>query len=70
MTLLKNKILERIFIPTREARTEGLAETHNEGIHNVCSSRNIVRRVKGRIIVGQISSEHEGDEKIVYLIQK
>jgi hypothetical protein len=47
-----------------------MGETHNEGIQNACCSRNIFRRVKARIIVGQIRSEHEGDEKSVYLIQK
>jgi len=48
VTLLKNKILERIFIPMREARI-GLGETHNEGIHIAWPSRNIVRRVNARI---------------------
>ena len=70
VTLLKNKILERIFIPMRGACTEGLGETYNEGIHNACSTRNTVRRVKARIKVRQIRSEYEGDEKSVYFIQK
>ena len=69
-TLLKNKILGRIFIPMREARTERMGKSHNEGIHNACSPRNIVSQVKARIIVGHIRSEHEGDENSVYFIQK
>jgi hypothetical protein len=32
----------------REARTEGMGKSHNKGIHNACSSRNIVRQVKAR----------------------
>jgi hypothetical protein len=50
----------------REARTEGLGESHNEGIHNACFSRNIVRRMKVRIIVGKFRSEHKGDKNSVF----
>jgi hypothetical protein len=44
----ENRVLRRIFGPKRDDVTGDLRKLHNEELHNVYSSPNIIRMVKSR----------------------
>jgi hypothetical protein len=41
-------VLRRIFVPKRDEMTGGLRKLHNEELHNLYSSPNIIKMVKSR----------------------
>jgi hypothetical protein len=43
-----NRVLRRIFGPRRDEETEGCRKLHNEELHNLYSSRSIIRMIKSR----------------------
>jgi hypothetical protein len=43
---LGNRVLRRIFGPTRAEIVGGWRKLHNEELHNLCCSSNIIRMIK------------------------
>jgi hypothetical protein len=48
LRVFKNWILRRLFRPTRDEMTEGWRKLHNEELHNLYSSPNIIRMIRSR----------------------
>jgi hypothetical protein len=46
--VLENRVLRRIFEPKRDEVTGGWRKLHNEELHNLYSSPNIIRMIKSR----------------------
>jgi hypothetical protein len=46
--VLENRVLRRIFGPTRNVVTGGWSKLHNEELHNLYSSKIIIRMIKSR----------------------
>jgi hypothetical protein len=46
--MFENRVLRRIFGPRRDEVTGDWRELHNEGLHNLYSSPNIIRMIKSR----------------------
>jgi hypothetical protein len=46
--VFKNRMLRRIFGPKVEEVVEGWRKTYNKGLHNLCTSPNIIRMMKSR----------------------
>jgi hypothetical protein len=50
MRVFENRVLRRIFGPKRDEVTGGLRRLHNEGLHNLYSSPNIIGMIKSGTI--------------------
>jgi hypothetical protein len=48
LSVFENKALRRIFGPKRFEATEDWRKLHNEELHNLCSSPDIIRLIKSR----------------------
>jgi hypothetical protein len=48
LRVFENRVLRRIFGPKRDEVTGGLRKLHNENLHNLYSSPNIIRMMKSR----------------------
>jgi hypothetical protein len=46
--VFENRVLRRMFGPNRDEVTEGWRKLHNEELHNLYSSPNIIRMMKSR----------------------
>jgi hypothetical protein len=46
--VFENRVLRRIFGPKRDGGMEGWRKLHNEELHNLYSSPNIIRIMKSR----------------------
>jgi hypothetical protein len=46
--VFENRVLRRIFRPKRDDVTGDWRKLHNEELHNLCSSPNIIRMIKSR----------------------
>jgi hypothetical protein len=46
--MFENRMLKRIFGPTRDEGTEGWKKVHYEELHNRHSASNIIRMIKSR----------------------
>jgi hypothetical protein len=46
--VLENRVSRRIFGPKRDEVTGGWRKLHNEELHNLSSSSNIIRMIKSR----------------------
>jgi hypothetical protein len=51
--VFENRVLRRIFGPKRDELTGDWRKPHNEELHNLYSSPNIIRMIKSRRINGQ-----------------
>jgi len=51
MRVFENRVLRRIFGPKREDVAGGWRKQHNQELHNLHSSLNIVRVIKSRRMV-------------------
>jgi hypothetical protein len=51
--VFENRVLRRIFGPKRYEVTEGWRKLHNEELHKVFSSPNIIRMIKSRWMIGR-----------------
>jgi hypothetical protein len=49
LKVFENKMLRRIFGPKRDEVPEGWIKLHNEGLHNLNSSPNIIRMIRLRM---------------------
>jgi hypothetical protein len=50
LRLFENRVLRRIFGPKREEVVGGWSRLHNEELHNLYASPNIIRVIKSRRI--------------------
>jgi len=48
LKVLENRVLRRIFGPIRKEVTGGWGRPHNEELHNLYVSQNIIRVIKSR----------------------
>jgi hypothetical protein len=48
LRVFENRVLRRIFGPKREEVTGDWRKVHNEELHNLCYSTNIIRMIKSR----------------------
>jgi hypothetical protein len=48
LRVFENRVLRRIFGPKRDEVTGDWRKLHNEELHNLYSSRNIIRMIKSR----------------------
>jgi hypothetical protein len=48
LRVFENRVLRRIFRPKRDGVTGGWRKLHNEELHNLYSSPNIIRIIKSR----------------------
>jgi hypothetical protein len=46
--VFENRVLRRIFGPERDEVTGDWMKLHNEELHNLCSSPNIIRMIKSK----------------------
>jgi hypothetical protein len=46
--VFENRVLREIFVPKRDEMTGGCRKLYNEELHNLCSSRSIIRMAKSR----------------------
>jgi hypothetical protein len=51
LRVFENRLLRRIFGPKRDGVTGGWRELHNEELHNLYSSANIIRIIKSRRMI-------------------
>jgi hypothetical protein len=50
LRVFKNRVLKRIFGPKRDEVTGGWTKLHNEELHNLHSSPNIIKMIESRWI--------------------
>jgi hypothetical protein len=48
LRVFENRVLRRIFVPKRDEMTGEWRKLHNEELHNLYSSPDIIRQVKSR----------------------
>jgi hypothetical protein len=51
LKVFENRVLRRIFAPKRDEMTGGWRKLHNEKLHNLYSSPNIIRMIKSRKMI-------------------
>jgi hypothetical protein len=63
--VFENRVLRRIFEPKRDEVTGEWRKLHNEELHNLYSSPDIVRQVKSRRMrwAGHVARKVEGRKK-------
>jgi hypothetical protein len=66
----ENRVLRRIFGPTRDEVTGGWGKLHNEELHNLYSSPSIIRIMKSRMVIwaGHVLVERMGEKRNTYRI--
>jgi hypothetical protein len=64
LRVFENRVLRRIFGPKRDEVTRDWKKLHNEELHNLYSSPDIIRQVKANE-VGGVCGTHARGEKIV-----
>jgi hypothetical protein len=64
LTVFDNRVLSRIFGPKRDEVTGGLRKLHNEKLHNLYSSQNIIRMIMTR----RMRCARMGEERNAYKI--
>jgi hypothetical protein len=69
---LENRVLRRIFEPKREEVAGGWRRLHNEELHNMYTSLNIIRVIKSRMMkwVGKVAYVGEMRNAYKFLIRK
>jgi hypothetical protein len=63
LRVFENRVLSRIFGLKGDEVTGGWRKLHNEGLHNLYSSPNIVRVIKSRSMKWAGHVEHVGEKK-------
>jgi hypothetical protein len=68
LTVFENRILRRIFGPKRDELTGVLRKLHNEELHNLYSSPDIIRQIKSRRMRWAGHVARKGEERKVYRV--
>jgi hypothetical protein len=68
LRVLGNRVLRRILGPKREEVTGEWKKLHNEELHNLYSSLNIIRQIKSRRMRWAGHVERMGEERNVYRV--
>jgi hypothetical protein len=66
--VFENRVLRRIFGPKRDEVTGEWRKVHNEELHNLCSSPDIVRQIKSRRMRWGGHVARMGEERKVYKV--
>jgi hypothetical protein len=66
MRVFENRVLRRIFGPKRDEVTGEWRKMHNEELHNLYSSQNIIRQIKRMRWAGHVA--RMGEERKVYKV--
>jgi hypothetical protein len=66
--LFENRVLRRIFGPKRDEVTGEGRKLHNEELHNLYSSPDIIRQVKSRRMRWAEHVARRGEERKVYKV--
>jgi hypothetical protein len=66
LRVFENRVLRRIFGPNRDRVTGGWRELHNEELHNLYSSPNIIRIMKSRRMRWAGHVARMGEKRNVY----
>jgi hypothetical protein len=66
--VFENRVLRGIFGPKRDEVTGDWRKLHNEELHNLYSSPDIIRQVKSRRMRWAGHVAHMGEERIVYRV--
>jgi hypothetical protein len=51
LRIFENRMLRRIFGPMRDEVVGGWGQLHNKELHNLYSSRNIIKIIKSRTVI-------------------
>jgi hypothetical protein len=64
--VFENRVLRRIFGPRRDEVTGEWSKLHNEELHNLYSSPDIIRQVKSRRMrwVGHVARHGRGEKSV------
>jgi hypothetical protein len=68
LRVFENRVLRRIFGPKRDEVTGEWRKVHNEELHNLYSSPDIIRQVKSRRMRWAGHVAHMGEEREVYKV--
>jgi hypothetical protein len=68
LRVFENRVVRRIFEPKRDEVTGELRMLHNEELHNLYSSPDIIREVKSRRIRWAGHAACMGEERKVYMV--
>jgi hypothetical protein len=68
LRVFENRALRRIFGPNRDEVTGGWRKLHNEELHNLYSSPNIIRQIKSRQMKWAGHVARMGEERKVYKV--
>jgi hypothetical protein len=68
LRLFENRVLRRIFGPKRDEVTGEWRKLHNEELHNLCSSPDIIRQVKSRRMRWAGHLERMGEERKLFKV--
>jgi hypothetical protein len=66
--VFENRVLRRIFGPKRDEVTGEWRKLHNEELHNLCSSTDIIRQIKSRRMKWAGHVARMGKERKVYKV--
>jgi hypothetical protein len=66
--VFENRVLRRIFVPKRDEVTGEWRKLHNEELHNLYSSPDIIRQVKSRRMRWAGHVARVGEERNVYRV--
>jgi hypothetical protein len=72
LTLFENRVLRRLFGPKRDEVTGGWRKHHNEELHNLHSSPNIIRIIKSRKLrwTGRVAQMEKKSNAYRILVEK
>jgi hypothetical protein len=68
LRVFENRVLRKIFGPKRYEVTGEWRKLHNEELHNLYSSPDIIRQIKSRQMRWTGHVAHKGEEKKVYKV--
>jgi hypothetical protein len=68
LRVFENRVLRRIFRPERDEVTGEWRKLHNEELHNLYSSPDIIRQVKSRRMWWAVHVARMGEERKVYKV--
>jgi hypothetical protein len=68
LRVFENRVLRRIFGPRMDEVTEEWRKLHNEELHNLYSSPDIIRQIKSRQMRSEWHVARMGEERKVYKV--